>query len=200
MERVTVWLEPRSGVFIGPGHHLNVYPVQKGKALNLVAFAESRAWTEEGWSIPSSVDELRSHFQDWCGDVRAILDAIAEGSLFKWGVFDREPVEHWSIDHVALLGDAAHPVLPFLGHGAVPAIEDGVVLARAFAAATSIPEALRRYEDARRERARFVFEESRRAVRKFHGDDTAKFTQAVENKPVDEGIGLFAYDPSRVEV
>jgi salicylate hydroxylase len=200
MERVPMKLEPRSGIFIGPGHNMNVYPVQKGRMLNLVAFAERNTWTEEGWSTPSTVEELHGEFQDYCEDVRSIIKSIPEGALYKWGLFDREPLPQWSLDHATLLGDAAHPVLPFLGHGAVLAIEDGVVLARAFAAATDVPEALARYEAARGERANFVFNESRRAVRKFHGGDPAKFTEAVDNKPVDEGLGLFAYDPSRIAV
>ena len=200
MERVPVKLEPRSGIFIGPGHNLNCYPVQKGRTLNLVAFAERNAWAEEGWSIRSSVEELYAEFQHWNEDVRRIIQSIPEGALYKWGLFDREPLPNWSLDHVTLLGDAAHPVLPFLGHGAVIAIEDGVVLARAFAAAANVPEALARYEKARHERASFVFNESRRAVRKFHAGDPGKFTQAVDNKPVDEGLGLFAYDPSRIAV
>ncbi|MFO1426410.1 MAG: FAD-dependent monooxygenase [Steroidobacteraceae bacterium] len=196
MERLPgIALEPRSGIYIGPGHMVNVYPVQRGRAMNLVAFAERSAWTEEGWSIPSTVAELLDEFHDWHGEVRAILAAIPEGSLFKWGLFDREPIEDWKRGHVVLLGDAAHPVLPFLGHGAVLAIEDGVVLGRAFAAAASVPEALQRYERARRERATFVFNESRNAVRVFHAAQPDEFSHRVGDVPVDEGLGLFAYDP-----
>lgn len=200
MERVPVRLEPRSGIFVGAKNHMNVYPMQKGRLLNVVAFAERTEWTEEGWSIRSTVDELYSHFDDWCDDVRAIVKSIPEGSLFKWGLFDREPLAIWSRDNATLLGDAAHPVLPFLGHGAVLAIEDGVVLARAFAASSSVTEALKRYETARRERATLVFNESRRAVRKFHAADPAKFTRSVNSQPVDEALGLFAYDPSQAPV
>lgn len=188
--------EPSSGIFIGPGHMVNVYPVQQGRSLNMVAFAERTAWTAEGWSIPSTVAELQAEFHDWHRDVHRIMQAIPEGQLFKWGLFDREPLAEWSLGHVSLLGDAAHPVLPFLGHGAVLAIEDGVVLARAFEAAASVSEALSRYEAARRERAAFVFAESRRAVRIFHSSDPASYSSAVRNAPVDEGLGLFAYNPA----
>jgi salicylate hydroxylase len=189
-------IEPRSGIFIGPGHMVNVYPVQQGRTLNLVAFAERTAWAEEGWSIPSTVEELLAEFHDWHDSIRRILAAIPAGSLFKWGLFDREPLPGWCHEHVSLLGDAAHPVLPFLGHGAVLAIEDGVVIGRAFAAATNVPEALRRYEEARRERAAFVFTESRKAVRVFHASDPAQYARSVGNMSVDEGLGLFAYNPA----
>lgn len=193
-------LDPPSGIFLGPGHLVNRYPVRNRELLNFVAFAERRDWAEEGWSIRSTVQELLAEFEGWTPWVRRFMELVPSHLLFKWGLFDREPLANWSLDHATLLGDAAHPVLPFLGHGAVLAIEDGVVLARAFGAASSVPEALSRYENARRERASFVFNESRRAVRKFHGGDPARFTQAVDNKPVDEGLGLFAYDPSRIAV
>ena len=197
MERLAgIELEPRSGIFIGPGHMVNVYPVQQGRTLNLVAFAERTAWTEEGWSIPATVEELLEEFHDWHDSIRRILATIEPGSLFKWGLFDREPLPCWRHEHVGLLGDAAHPVLPFLGHGAVLAIEDGVVIGRAFAAAASVPEALQRYEHARRERAAFVFAESRKAVRIFHASDPAQYARSVGNLSVDEGLGLFAYNPA----
>ena len=200
-ERLTgTRLDPQSGIFIGPGHMVNVYPVQRGASMNLVAFAERSAWTAEGWSIPSTVDELLTEFADWSGEVRTILRAIPEGQLFKWGLFDREPLTPWSLGRVTLLGDAAHPVLPFLGHGAVLAIEDAVVLARAFAASDEVPEAFSRYEDARRERAAFVFAESRKAVRIFHATDPTNYADAVGNVSVDEGLGLFAYNPVQCPV
>ena len=201
MDRLSsITLEPRSGIFIGPGHMVNVYPVQQGRALNLVAFAERTEWAEEGWSIPSTIDELLAEFRGWHSDVCTIFGAIPAGQLFKWGLFDREPLTRWHRDHVALLGDAAHPVLPFLGHGAVLAIEDGVVLARAFAAAASIPEALARYEAARRERAAFVFAESRKAVRIFHASDPVKYADSVGKVAMDEGLGLFAYNPATCSI
>ncbi|MEZ5498470.1 MAG: FAD-dependent monooxygenase [Steroidobacteraceae bacterium] len=188
-------LQPSSGIFIGPGHMVNVYPVQRGRLLNLVAFAERNTWTEEGWSIPAQRDELLEEFSGWTDTVRFIMMAIADGALFRWGLFDRTPLERWTEGHLALLGDAAHPVLPFLGHGAVLAIEDAVVLARCFATGESIPAALHRYEIARRERARFVFEESRKAVRIFHASDPDRYSRSVGNVTVDEGLGLFAYNP-----
>jgi salicylate hydroxylase len=196
-ERIAnIKIDPPSGIYIGPGHMVNVYPVQQGRTINMVAFAERADWTEEGWSIPSTVAELLAEFHDWDESIRAVLAEIPEGGLFKWGLFDREPIEQWSRGHVTLLGDAAHPVLPFLGHGAVLAIEDGVVLGRAFAAAASVPEAFARYEAARRERAAFVFRESRKAVRIFHASDPALYSQKLNNTSVDEGLGLFAYNPA----
>ncbi len=188
-------LEPPSGVFIGPGHLVNRYPVRGGKLLNFVAFAERKAWTEEGWSIRSTVDELLQEFQGWTPMVRRIMELVPEDQLFKWGLFDREPLTQWTSGRVTLLGDAAHPILPFLGHGAVLAIEDAVVLARAFEAAGSVEEAYSRYEAARRERASFVVLASRKAGKMFHDVDTDSYNERTGGKAADEGIGLFSYNP-----
>lgn len=188
-------LQPPSGVFVGPGHLVNRYPIRGGRLLNFVAFAERRDWTEEGWSIRSTVEELLQEFTGWTPWVRRLMELVTPSQLFKWGLFDREPLTRWSSGRITLLGDAAHPVLPFLGHGAVLAIEDGVVLARAFAAAASVPEAFERYEQARRERAAFVVLESRKAGKMFHAADTDSYQQRTQGKAADEGIGLFSYNP-----
>lgn len=188
-------LQPPSGVFVGPGHLVNRYPVRGGKLLNFVAFAERQAWTEEGWSIRSTREELLEEFTGWTSWVRRLMELVTPSQLFKWGLFDREPLPGWTKGRITLLGDAAHPVLPFLGHGAVLAIEDGVVLARAFSASTSIEEAYERYEAARRERAAFVVLESRKAGKMFHAPDTDSYQARTQGKAADEGIGLFSYNP-----
>jgi salicylate hydroxylase len=122
------------------------------------------------------------------------MELVPPTLLFKWGLFDREPLPGWSRGRVTLLGDAAHPVLPFLGHGAVLAVEDGVVLARAFAAANDVEEAFARYEAARKERAAFVVLQSRNAAKVFHAVDTGSYQQRTQGEAADEGIGLFSYN------
>jgi salicylate hydroxylase len=189
-------LDPPSGIFVGPGHLVNRYPVRNWELLNYVAFAERPAWTAEGWSIRSSVEELLAEFKGWHPAVLRFMAETPPENLFKWGLFDREPLKTWSQGNIVLLGDAAHPVLPFLGHGAVLAIEDGVVLGRALAASTTVAEALRRYENARMERAAFVVHESRKAGKQFHAPEPETYSQRTNNKAADEGLGLFAYNPA----
>jgi salicylate hydroxylase len=193
-------LDPPSGIFVGPGHLVNRYPVRSGKLLNFVAFAERTAWEEEGWSIRSTVDELVQEFKGWHPDVLGFLAAVPPELLFKWGLFDREPLTSWCKGRVALLGDAAHPILPFLGHGAVLAIEDAIVLGRAFAQAATVDEALTRYQAARIPRATFVVRESRNAVKVFHSHEPEKYAQKTGGKAADEGLGLFDYNPTTVSV
>jgi salicylate hydroxylase len=188
-------LDPPSGIFLGPGHMVNRYPVRNGELLNFVAFAERKDWSEEGWSIRSTVEELLAEFAGWTPWVTRFIELVPPHQLYKWGLFDREPLSSWTRGRVTLLGDAAHPVLPFLGHGAVLAIEDGVVLGRAFAAADAVPEALQRYEAARRERASFVVHESRKAGKQYHAPDASTYTARTGGKAADEGLGLFSYNP-----
>jgi salicylate hydroxylase len=196
MERVPQEiLQPPSGIFLGNGHLVNRYPVRNGQLLNFVAFAEREAWTEEGWSIRSTVEELLAEFVGWTPWVLRFMEQVPPNQLFKWGLFDREPLASWTKGRVTLLGDASHPVLPFLGHGAVLAIEDGVVLARAVAGSATIEEALQRYEAARIERAAFVVRESRKAGKQFHAPDADTYRERAGNRAADEGIGLFAYNP-----
>ncbi len=190
-------LDPPSQIFIGPGHMINRYPVRGGKLLNFVAFAERSGWEEEGWSIPAEVGELAAEFADWHPWVTGIIDALPQEQLFKWALCARSPLMRWIDGRCAVLGDAAHPLLPYLGQGAVMAIEDAVLLGRACTAAPDVPEALARYEAARVGRARFVVERSTLQVPKFHAPDPDSFHHDV---PVDEALGLFRYDPATVPV
>lgn len=198
MDRVPIEaLDPPSQVFIGPGHMINRYPVRGGRLLNFVAFAERGGWEEEGWSIPAAVADLRAEFDGWHPWITTIIEAIPPEHLFKWALCARSPLMRWVKGNCALLGDAAHPLLPYLGQGAVMAIEDAVLLGRAMVAAADVPEVLARYEAARVGRARFVVERSTQQVPRFHSDDPDSFQHDL---PVDEALGLFRYDPAAVPV
>jgi salicylate hydroxylase len=190
-------LDPPGQIFIGPGHLINRYPVRGGKLLNFVAFAERAGWEEEGWSIPAERAELEEEFRDWHPHVTGVIAHVPEENLFKWALCARSPLMRWVQGRVALLGDAAHPILPYLGQGAVLAIEDAVVLGRAFGLAPDLDEALARYEAARVGRARFVVERSLLQAPSFQRADPDSFRHDV---PVDEALGLFSYDPAKVPV
>ncbi|MFO1456770.1 MAG: FAD-dependent monooxygenase [Steroidobacteraceae bacterium] len=198
MDRVPIEaMDPPSQVWIGPGHMINRYPVRGGQLLNFVAFAERSGWEDEGWSIPATVGELAAEFVDWHPWVTQVIAAVPEKDLFKWALCARSPLTRWVTGAAALLGDAAHPILPYLGQGAVLALEDAAVLGRACLAAADVPEALARYEAARVGRARFVVERSALQVPRFHSQDPDSFRHDV---PVDEALGLFAYDAAKVPV
>ncbi len=177
MERLNAaLLVPDSAVWIGPGHFLTRYRIRRGELLNYIAIARTNRWAGEGWSVPSTVEALLAEFRDFEPAARSILMATPPDQCFKWGIYDRDPLPVWTRGRVTLLGDAAHPATPFLGQGAAMAVEDAQVLARAVAAASSVPEALARYEQARVARANMVLLASR-----------------------DNGINLTTTDPDRYD-
>ncbi|MGY8963294.1 MAG: FAD-dependent monooxygenase, partial [Rhodospirillales bacterium] len=147
---------PSSGVAIAPRKAFTRYLVRDGSVINFVAFVRRDGWNEEGWSIPVTQEELMEEFGDWHPRISNLIKAAPKDKVFKWALYDRDPLDQWTKGRVTLTGDAAHPMLPFMGMGAAMGIEDGAVLGRAFGASSDIDEALTRYEAARKERANYV--------------------------------------------
>ena len=187
-----------SSAFIAPGRVFARYLVRNGELYNYVAFLATDEWAEEGWAIPSKVDIVMDIFSDYNQQVKNNIAATPANDLFKWGIFAREPVSKWSTKNITLLGDAAHPLEPFMGQGASLAIEDGVVLGRIIEDSESSDEIVSRYEAARIERAHFVTEHSKRAGARFTGIDPEKYTK--EEHKNEEELGLFNYHPGDVIV
>ena len=187
-----------SSAFIAPGRVFARYLVRNAELYNYVAFLATDEWAEEGWAIPSKVDIVMDIFSDYNQQVKNIIAATPAKDLFKWGIFAREPVSKWSTKNITLLGDAAHPLEPFMGQGASLAIEDGVVLGRIIEDSDSSDEIVSRYESARVERAHFVTEHSKRAGARFSGIDPEKYTK--EEHKNEEELGLFNYHPGDVIV
>ena len=195
LEDLAVW----PGIHIGPGRMITRYPVRGGTLLNMVFFARQDGWTDEGWSIAASPRDLADTFAGWCADARTMIAAAAQGPLFKWAINARAALPDWTIDgRIALLGDAAHAMTPFLGHGAACAIEDAVVLARALDASPSIAEGLSRYVAARHERASFIQSESNANADRMQGDETDLF--GLGGLRDEESLGLFDYDARTVPI
>ena len=187
-----------SSAFIAPGRVFARYLVRNGELYNYAAFLVTDEWAEEGWAIPSDIDLVMEIFSDYNDQVKNIIRATPRDELFKWGIFARAPSDNWSSEYSTLLGDAAHPLEPFMGQGASMAIEDGVVLSRIIGDSSTQSEIVDRYQKARIERAHFVTEHSKKAGMRFTGrtpDDYSK-----EDHKNEEELGLFHYDPSSVEI
>jgi salicylate hydroxylase len=191
-------LHPTSCISLGPGHTFTRYLIRGGRVVNFVGLAERDDWREEGWAIRSSIAELEREFAGWYEDVHTFIRATPEDQLFKWALFDREPLPRWTRGAVTLVGDAAHPMLPFLGQGAAMGIEDALVLARAIAESNSLPVALERYEAARHERTSFVMRQSRETARSYHSADVDRYRPGQHVSA--ESLGLMSYNPAAVPI
>lgn len=159
-------VSPTATVWVGPRRHLVTYYLRRGTLVNFVAVEERQGWAEENWSAPGDVTEMRAAFRGWHRSAAAVLEA-AESCLL-WGLFDRPALPSWVSGRVALLGDACHPMLPFMAQGAVQAFEDGAALARHLGSGMAVQDALVAYERDRRSRATRVQQVARDNARLFH--------------------------------
>ncbi|WP_322470170.1 FAD-dependent monooxygenase [Hydrogenophaga sp. SNF1] len=162
-DKVPEWRREAHQVWMGDGKHFMVFPVRSGELLNYVGFVPTANQTIESWSAVGDRDELAASFAGWDPRVTCLLDKVE--SCFWWGLFDRRPLGKWVNGRLALLGDAAHPMLPHLGQGANQAIEDGTALAvilQACERGLSVQDALTRYEALRRPRTSMVQSEARK--------------------------------------
>ena len=147
IEAFTKWWGPT------PQSQIVTFPLNQGKETFIFATTGQDSWTEESWTSEGDVNELRGFYKDFHPDARALLDAC--DTTLKSALYERDPLPHWSQGTVTLLGDACHPMLPFMAQGAGMAIEDAVVLGRCLGPATdraSATTALQRYEKTRLER------------------------------------------------
>ncbi len=181
-------------MFVGANRYFLHYPLRHRTIMNLIGVGREPRWQEEGWRIPATVEEFESLYSDLYSPALQLIRAISPGALFKWGLRDREPLPQYSKGRVTMLGDAAHPMTPFLGQGACMAIEDAMVLGRAYAAANALDEALLAYEMTRKERANGVQLASRRQA-----DDIQGVTAKGANPGKDAlERGLYSYNPVTV--
>lgn len=159
---------PVTWLWLGQNAHLVHYPVRGGTLINIVAIVRDR-WNEPGWSARGAREELLLRFSkaEWAQDARDLL-AMPE-SWLKWALFDRETAGFPGQGPVTLLGDAAHPMLPFLAQGAAMAIEDAAVLARSLGSFADDPQAaMRQYEAMRKNRVHRVQRAARANSRNYH--------------------------------
>lgn len=147
---------PDTFVWTGPGKHVVNYLIKQGSLMNYVAIVESSEWADEGWTAPAKLEDVQREFQGWYRDWLEILDQSDPAGLIKWGIFDREPLDQWRKGRISLLGDAAHPTVPYIAQGAAMSLEDGVVLARALKDAADPENGLQSYENTRHERTAWV--------------------------------------------
>lgn len=164
--------------WVGPGGHVINYPLRCGELMNFVGILERNDWTVESWTTQGSHEECHDDFAGWHKDIHAMIDNIE--TPFKWALMGRRPLDAWVKGRIALLGDAAHPTLPFLAQGAGMAIEDGYIIADAIAHHKGIEHALQAFERARIERCTRIVEKSNENGRRFHNPELADAEGAAD--------------------
>lgn len=171
-DRIPCDVPPVTTLVMGPGRHIVIYRLRGGDQVNFVAVEERDGWTEESWTQPDDPANLRAAFDGWCPLVRDVLGACEE--TFLWGLFDHPVLPHWVDGRMALIGDAAHPMLPFLAQGAVMALEDAWVLAASLDAASEVDAGLSAYQSARMARATAVQKAAQGQTRLYHLGDPVR--------------------------
>jgi salicylate hydroxylase len=186
-----------AAVSIGAGRIFNRYLVRGGALVNVIGIAQSERWRGEGWNTPATIEEFSQAFEGFNADVIGLIRRAPADSLIKWGLFVRPPIARWHADRTVLLGDAAHPILPFLGLGAALAIEDGVILARALDKVADPGRAFAAFQAARTERVEAVRDES---IRQGKIIQTAEpDSQSVRRSPSQNPV-IFDYDPNSAPI
>jgi|SRR5271166_3325154 len=168
---VHLGIERTASVWWGPDHHFVQYFVGAGaRYLNWVAVTPGD-WRIESWTAKGEVADALKEFEGWHPQLRAVIGSV--DTTNRWALYDRDPLPRWTVGRVTLMGDAAHPMLPYMAQGAVQSIEDAAVLAKCLerAAAHDVGAALLRYEDTRKPRASRCQDGSRSNAITFHLPD-----------------------------
>jgi len=199
--------EPVVHLWLGLDAHLVHYPVKSGRFMNIVAVVHDQ-WNKTGWSAAGDPAELLRHFAQWSWAETARALVSLPDRWLKWALYDRKAPFRGGAGPITLIGDAAHPMLPFLAQGAGMAIEDGLVLARCLEAHDHVPTALIAYESARVQRTARIVRGSAENGRRFHNYTLSDAAEAehyvdVEWQPqkVEERYDwLFRYDATSVPI
>ena len=165
------FLQQNTKVWLGPKKHFVQYLVKGGKFLNCVCLVEQNHWMNEDWSEKGDISELKNIYSDWHPEIQEILESTNPDCLYKWGLHDRAPLNKWSKGRFSLLGDAAHPMLPFVAQGAAMAIEDGIVLASSLSSFGNVELGLYDYESKRKYRTAKAQRTAIRNATIFHLSD-----------------------------
>jgi salicylate hydroxylase len=178
----------RVQLWMGPDAHLVAYPISGARKINIVAVVPG-TWNRPGWSAPGEVCEIKNAFASarWPGNARMIIGAVDDWR--KWALFTIPDGGEWTDGAIALLGDAAHAMLPFAAQGAGMAIEDAAVLARCLGervgeSAAGIPAALKNYAQLRRPRVARVQRAARQSGRIYHLPGPAAYARDFTIKAI----------------
>jgi salicylate hydroxylase len=195
-------LEQVMSVFMGPDGHVVCYYLRDGALLNFVGIVETDEVSEESWTVKLPWEELKAQYRGWHPALQTVIDAADKDQCYRWSLFNRPPIREWSTRRVTLLGDAAHPTLPYLAQGAAMSVEDGAVLTRVLGMRDSIADALQLYQSNRVDRTAKIVLQSNANRELFHlrseAEIRARFSKKDEGD--DRNSWLYSYNPLTVEL
>lgn len=206
IERLPEHMRDRTGqTWVGPHGHFTVYPIRRGELINVVGHTERSDWQVESWYEIGKTSEFAEDFQGWHPEIQTLIQNI--DTPYKWALFLHDTLKAWSKHRVTLLGDACHPMLPYLAQGANMALEDGIVLARCLDAhADDIPLALQCYERLRIPRTTRVVDESAANQHRYHHPSLADpvagkaYIDTAWDDQMELRAWVFAYDATTVPI
>ena len=191
-------MDIESARYIGPGRYFERFFVCGRKLVSFLAICEQQEWSSPGFHAQASKEELLDKFDNWNRSIVCLIAANPPENLQKTAVLESEALPHLAFGRVALIGDAAHTMLPFMGQGAAMAIEDGMVLARCVSACMKMEYAIMRYDNARRERVNTVSLGSRMLGENYFSFDGG-LSQLYSGKDA-ERSGFFDYHADEISV
>jgi salicylate hydroxylase len=169
-------IAPAANIWMGPGQHFVAYYLRGGDLINFIAAQDRKEWAEESWSFKGDKSKLAAAFNGWDTSVTHLIKACE--TPYIWGLFDRQPLNNWQDGRAVLLGDAAHPMLPFMAQGAAMAIEDAWVLSHKILTChnggDTRLEALAQYVNIRRPRTAALQKTSQQNAKMFHTSSAAQ--------------------------
>ena len=185
-------------LWLGSGRSFLLYPVARGRLINMVAFVPTDTDSEESWSAPGDLKALAAEYAGWDKPVQDTINSLEE--TFRWGIYDRAPLPYWSTGRIALMGDAAHPMVPHIGQGAGQSIEDGFTLAVLLegCAAKDVADRLDLYQKLRLERtsnAQALAREAGKLYRSEHENPSEKAVRLREWMA--QGKWVFEHDAEK---
>jgi salicylate hydroxylase len=191
------YMERVSTNWMGPNAHVIVYYLRRGELLNFVGLVEDETWLDESWTVKAPWTRLKADFAPWHPKVQLLIDAMDRDSCYRWAMYNRPPVTGWSTERATLLGDAAHPTLPFMAQGAAMAIEDAAIIARVLEQESSTAAALDLYQRSRYERTARVQIGSNEMGKLFHlrTEEDLRRGFAGRDLAKERNAWLFSYDP-----
>jgi salicylate hydroxylase len=185
-------------LWLGSGRSFLLYPVARGRLINMVAFVPTDIDSEESWSAPGDLKALAAEYAGWDKPVQDTINSLEE--TFRWGIFDRSPLPYWSTERVTLMGDAAHPMVPHVGQGAGQSIEDGFTLAVLLEGCTAkdVADRLALYEKVRLERTSKVQALARAAGKLYRSEHDDPLEKAARLREwMAQGKWVFEHDAEK---